>query len=167
MLHADPHPGNFRLTEDGRLAVLDYGAVNRLPGGLPPAIGPLVRLTLEDRADEVLAGLREEGFVPPGLQVDAQAVLDYVGPVLDPLRTEYFHFTRSWLRREAARVADPRSPANQLGRQLSLPPTYLLMHRVGLGMIGVLCQLDAEIPYRDEVRRWVPGFADPLAESDV
>ena len=31
LLHADPHPGNFRLTADGRLAVVDYGAVNRLP----------------------------------------------------------------------------------------------------------------------------------------
>src|SRR4051794_5981130 len=41
LLHADPHPGNFRLLDDGRLAVLDYGAVNRLPEGLPPAIGPL------------------------------------------------------------------------------------------------------------------------------
>src|SRR6059058_3701909 len=30
LLHADPHPGNYRLTADGRLAVLDYGAVNRL-----------------------------------------------------------------------------------------------------------------------------------------
>ena len=27
LLHADPHPGNFRITEDGRLGVLDFGAV--------------------------------------------------------------------------------------------------------------------------------------------
>ena len=32
LLHADPHPGNFRLLPDGRLGVLDFGAVNRLPG---------------------------------------------------------------------------------------------------------------------------------------
>jgi predicted unusual protein kinase regulating ubiquinone biosynthesis (AarF/ABC1/UbiB family) len=161
LLHADPHPGNFRLTAENKLAVLDYGAVNRLPDGLPPTIGPLARLTLEGRADEVLAGLRAEGFVPDNLEVDAQAVLDYVSPMLDPIREEHFHFTRPWLRHEAARVADPRSPANQLGRQLNLPPTYLLMHRVSAGIIGVLCQLDADIPYGPEVRRWLPGLADP------
>jgi predicted unusual protein kinase regulating ubiquinone biosynthesis (AarF/ABC1/UbiB family) len=33
LLHADPHPGNFRLLADGRLGVLDFGAVDRLPGG--------------------------------------------------------------------------------------------------------------------------------------
>jgi predicted unusual protein kinase regulating ubiquinone biosynthesis (AarF/ABC1/UbiB family) len=160
LLHADPHPGNFRLTADGRLAVLDYGAVNRLPHGLPEPIGPLVRMALEDRADDVLAGLRAEGFVRPEYDIDAQAVLDYLRPMLEPIRSDTFRFSRAWLRREAARVADPRSPANHLGRQLNLPPTYLLIHRVTLGGIGVLCQLGTEAPFRGEMERWVPGFAD-------
>jgi predicted unusual protein kinase regulating ubiquinone biosynthesis (AarF/ABC1/UbiB family) len=163
LLHADPHPGNYRLLDDGRLAVLDYGAVNRLPGGLPAPIGSLVRLALEDRADDVLAGLRAEGFVRPEFDVDAQAVLDYVTPMLEPIRAETFHFSRAWLRREAARIADPRSPANALGRQLNLPPTYLLIHRVTLGGIGVLCQLGAEGPFQAEMERWLPGFAASAA----
>src|SRR4051794_13320483 len=128
LLHADPHPGNFRLTEDGRLAVLDYGAVNRLPEGLPKPIGPLVRLALEGRADDVLAGLRAEGFVRPELEIDAEAVLDYLTPMLEPLRVEEFQFTRAWLRREAARGADPPSPPHTPRRQPNLPPTYLLIH---------------------------------------
>ena len=33
--HADPHPGNFRLLPDGRLGVLDFGAVARLPAVIP------------------------------------------------------------------------------------------------------------------------------------
>jgi predicted unusual protein kinase regulating ubiquinone biosynthesis (AarF/ABC1/UbiB family) len=159
LLHADPHPGNFRLTADDRLAVLDYGAVNRLPQGLPTAIGPLVRMALEDKAEDVLAGLRAEGFVRPEFEVDAQGVLDYLAPMLDPVREPTFQFSRAWLRREAARVADPRSPATQLGRQLNLPPTYLLIHRVTLGGIGVLCQLGTEAPFRGEMERWLPGFA--------
>jgi predicted unusual protein kinase regulating ubiquinone biosynthesis (AarF/ABC1/UbiB family) len=160
LLHADPHPGNYRLTADGRLAVLDYGAVNRLPHGLPAPIGPLVRMALDDQADDVLAALRAEGFVRPEFDVDAQAVLDYLRPMLEPIRSDTFRFSRAWLRREAARVADPRSPANRLGRQLNLPPTYLLIHRVTLGGIGVLCQLGTEAPFRAEMERWVPGFAE-------
>jgi hypothetical protein len=107
----------------------------------------------------VLQALRAEGFVRPEFDVDAEGVLDYLDPMLEPVRAETFHFTRGWLRREAARVADPRSPATQLGRQLNLPPTYLLIHRVTLGGIGVLCQLDAEGPFRAEMERWLPGFA--------
>ena len=47
MLHADPHPGNFRILDDGRLGVVDFGAVARLPQGSPPAMGRLLRYTVE------------------------------------------------------------------------------------------------------------------------
>jgi hypothetical protein len=46
-----------------------------------------------------------------------------------------------------------------VSRLLNLPPSYLLIHRVTIGSIGVLCQLGAEAPYRSIVARWQPGFA--------
>jgi predicted unusual protein kinase regulating ubiquinone biosynthesis (AarF/ABC1/UbiB family) len=161
LLHADPHPGNFRLLDDGRLGVIDFGAVNRLPDGAPEPIGRLARWALEGRAEDVLEALRDEGFVKPGITVDADRVLDYLMPLLEPIRADTFRFSREWLRREAIRLADPRSPANQLGRQLNLPPSYLLIHRVTTGTIGVLCQLGGEAPYRGLMERWQPGFAHP------
>jgi predicted unusual protein kinase regulating ubiquinone biosynthesis (AarF/ABC1/UbiB family) len=161
LLHADPHPGNFRLLDDGRLGVVDFGAVNRLPDGAPEPIGRLARLALEHRADDVLAALRREGFVRPEIDVDADAVLDYLLPMLEPIAQPRFRFSRAWLRREALRLADPRSPASQLGRQLNLPPSYLLIHRVTTGTIGVLCQLGGEAPYRALMQQWQPGFAQP------
>jgi predicted unusual protein kinase regulating ubiquinone biosynthesis (AarF/ABC1/UbiB family) len=164
LLHADPHPGNFRITADDRLCVLDFGAVNRLPGGLPEPIGRLARMTLLGKSQEVLEGLRELNFVKPNVEVDADAVLDYLRPILDPIAEPEFGFSRAWLRREATRLGDPRSPASQLGRQLNLPPDYLLIHRVTLGTIGVLCQLAATAPFRAEMERWQPGFAPPDTE---
>ena len=159
LLHADPHPGNFRLLADGRLGVIDFGAVNRLPDGAPEPIGVIARLALEGKADEVLALLRAEGFVKPSIDVDADAVLAYLVPLLEPVAGPTFRFSREWLRAEAVRVGDPRSPAAQLGRQLNLPPSYLLIHRVTLGTIGVLCQLGGEAAFRSEMQRWQPGFA--------
>ncbi|MFY1634030.1 ABC1 kinase family protein [Solwaraspora sp. WMMB335] len=159
LLHADPHPGNFRLLDDGRLGVVDFGAVARLPGGHPEPIGRLVRLALDDDADAVVAGLREEGFIKSDDPIDARAVLDFLLPMLTPLAVPEFQFTRQWLRDEAARLANPKSPAYQLSRRLNLPPAYLLIHRVTLGSIGVLSQLEARAPYRDVVQRWLPGFA--------
>ena len=160
LLHADPHPGNFRLLADGRLGVIDFGAVNRLPTGLPEPIGRLSRLALQGRTEDVFQGLRAEGFVKDGIDVDAVGVLDYLLPILEPLREETFTFSRTWLRQEALRLADPRSPAAALGRQLNLPPAYLLIHRVTLGGIGVLCQIGATVPVRAEMARLMPGFLD-------
>ncbi|WP_406421926.1 ABC1 kinase family protein [Streptomyces sp. NBC_00842] len=173
LLHADPHPGNFRLLPGGgevdgeadsggsgpwRLGVLDFGTVDRLPGGLPQPIGDSLRLTLEGDAEAVYELLREEGFVKESIDLDPDEVLDYLLPIIEPAQVEEFTFTRSWMRNQAARIADPRSPAHQLGKQLNLPPAYLLIHRVTLSTIGVLCQLGATVRLRDELESWVPGF---------
>ncbi|MCZ4095843.1 AarF/ABC1/UbiB kinase family protein [Streptomyces sp. SID13666] len=172
LLHADPHPGNFRLlVDDGpaegwRLGVLDFGTVDRLPDGLPLPIGTALRLALEGDAESVHAMLRQEGFVRPSIKLRPDAVLDYLRPIIEPAGSEEFTFVRSWMRAQAARIADPRSPAHQLGKQLNLPPSYLLIHRVTLSTIGVLCQLGATVRLRDELLEWLPGFdADGAAES--
>ncbi|GAA1196529.1 putative unusual protein kinase regulating ubiquinone biosynthesis (AarF/ABC1/UbiB family) [Kitasatospora gansuensis] len=170
LLHADPHPGNFRLIKDEgpvegwRLGVLDFGTVDRLPEGLPAPIGDSLRMALAGDADGVLDMLREEGFVKPSIELDPAAVLDYLLPIIEPTTVETFHFTRAWMRAQAARIADPRSPAYNLGKQLNLPPAYLLIHRVTLSTIGVLCQLGANAPFRAEMLEWLPGFAHPVDE---
>jgi hypothetical protein len=162
LLHADPHPGNFRILPDGRLGVIDFGAVARLPTGHPEPIGRLVRLALDGDAQAVVDGLRDEGFIKPEDELDAQAVLAFLRPMIEPVAVDKFRFTRSWIRGEATRLSSPKSPAFQLSRKLNLPPSYLLIHRVTLGSIGVLCQLEAEAPYRSILEKWLPGFA-PVA----
>ncbi|MGW4159612.1 ABC1 kinase family protein [Streptomyces sp. NPDC004788] len=174
LLHADPHPGNFRLLpgpEDDagagswRLGVLDFGTVDRLPGGLPETIGSCLRLTLAGEAETVYELLCAEGFVKKSIALDPDAVLEYLLPIIEPAEVDAFGFTRGWMRAQAARIADPRSPAHQLGRQLNLPPSYLLIHRVTLSTIGVLCQLGATVRLRDELARWLPGFTEPSEAS--
>ncbi|MGI5378067.1 ABC1 kinase family protein [Streptomyces sp. CA-251387] len=166
LLHADPHPGNFRLLpggpdgeDDWRLGVLDFGTVDRLPGGLPTPIGDSLRMTLDGEAETVYELLCAEGFVKESIDLDPDAVLDYLLPIIEPAQVDEFTFTRGWMRSQAARVADPRSPAYQLGKQLNLPPAYLLIHRVTLSTIGVLCQLGATVRLREELEEWLPGFA--------
>ncbi|MFC8196646.1 ABC1 kinase family protein [Streptomyces sp. NPDC057298] len=186
LLHADPHPGNFRLmpddpgpTEDTdgsdgsadrsgwRLGVLDFGTVDRLPGGLPSTIGNSLRMTLDGDAEAVYELLCEEGFVKETIELDPDAVLDYLLPIIEPAQLDEFTFSRGWMRSQAARIADLRSPAHQLGKQLNLPPAYLLIHRVTLSTIGVLCQLGATVRLRQELEEWLPGFLpDMEAEPD-
>lgn len=124
-----------------------------------------MRLTLEGDAAGVYRLLREEGFVKESIDLDPDAVLDYLLPIIEPTQVEEFTFSRGWLREQAARIADPRSPAHQLGRQLNLPPSYVLIHRVTLSTIGVLCQLGATVRMRDELEAWLPGFL--LEEADL
>ena len=164
LLHADPHPGNFRILADGRLGVVDFGAVARLPGGYPEPLGRLTRYAVDRDGPAVLAVMREEGFIRGTVALDANQVMGYLGPIVEPLRAPSFTFSRAWMRDQAARVGDPRREEARVGRLFNLPPSYLLIHRVTLGSIGVLSQLGATAPFRELAQKWQPGFAAPPAD---
>ena len=159
LLHADPHPGNFLLAEDGRMCVIDFGGVARLPDGLPEPLGRLMRFAMDDDSAKLFETLRTEGFVRPGTVIPADQVHAYLAPFIEPLLSETFHFTRKWMQQQAERVGDLGGQDFRTGRSLNLPPQDLLIHRVLAGSTGILCQLDAELPAREIVERWQPGFA--------
>ena len=159
LLHADPHPGNFRLLADGRLGVLDFGAVARLPGGFPPIFGRVLRL-MHEGGD--LAKLEEEfrshGYLRDGVSIDLAALRAFLVPLAEPSRAESFRFSREWLHTQTMQTSALRS--SSVLRRLNLPPSYMLIHRVLAAGLGVLCQLDCEVPFRAEVLRWMPGYED-------
>jgi predicted unusual protein kinase regulating ubiquinone biosynthesis (AarF/ABC1/UbiB family) len=165
MLHADPHPGNFRILPGpdgslGRLGVLDFGAVARLQDGrLPTAMGRLMRIALDSDKESLVAGLREEGFIKDRIEVDPQMVMDYLSPFVEPLAADRFTFTREWMREQFERVNDPRAETFTLATRLNLPTSYLLIHRTWLGGIGLLSQLGATVPFREILDESLPGFA--------
>ena len=53
--HADPHRGNILLTDDGRLALLDFGLLGRLDDDTRSGIAQLLLALSHNRADDVAA----------------------------------------------------------------------------------------------------------------
>ncbi|GAA2594948.1 AarF/ABC1/UbiB kinase family protein [Actinomadura fulvescens] len=165
LIHIDPHPGNFRLMDDGRLGVLDFGGAASVTPELHWTIGRLLRISALGSGEEMVAAAREEGFLAPDAQVDPEQVAEIVAPQAVPFVEERFRFTREWMRQETGRglgLATDMRPGS-IVRQIKLPPQYLAVSRALGGCGGVLCQLEAEGPFRAEAERWVPGFA---AEED-
>jgi predicted unusual protein kinase regulating ubiquinone biosynthesis (AarF/ABC1/UbiB family) len=166
MLHADPHPGNFRLVPEpdgtpGRLGVLDFGAVARLPERqLPRSIGALIRIATTENYEQLVTLLRDEGFIRDRVRIDADQLRAYLAPFLEPAGVEEFHFSRAWMQEQFRRVNDPRGDAYAAMLRLNLPPAYMLIHRTFAGGVGVLSQLEATVPFRQVLRDSLPGFAD-------
>lgn len=158
-LHCDPHHGNFRAMPDGRLGVLDFGAVTSLPDGIPSSLGRIMRLAADNRSDEMMALLEQEGFVGLADKVTGQDVQNFIGAFGDPMRYETFHATREFTQREGARVTDFRGDFKTV-QAMSLPPRYLMFLRVVLGWFSILAQIDCTVAARGIVHRWLPGFAD-------
>jgi predicted unusual protein kinase regulating ubiquinone biosynthesis (AarF/ABC1/UbiB family) len=166
MLHADPHPGNFRILpgDDTRLGVLDFGAVARLPErGLPRSMGALIRIAMLEDYDALEVALRDEGFIRDKISIDPEALRSYLGPFMEPAAVEEFTFSRSWMQEQFKRVNDPRGDAYATMLRLNLPPAYMLIHRTFSGAVGVLSQIGATVPFRQVLIDSLPGFADPDA----
>ena len=101
---------------------------------------------------------RSHGYLRDGVSVDLTALRAFLAPLAEPSRAESFRFSREWLRTETTQASALRS--SSVLRRLNLPPSYLLIHRVLAAGLGVLCQLECEAPFRAEVLRWMPGYAD-------
>ena len=121
-------------------------------------MGRVLTEALAGDADALEAGLREEGFIRKGVEIDPEALLAYLTPLVEPLLHEEFTLTREWLRGAAATLQDPRRPQFLVGLKLNLPPEYLLIHRVWLGGIGVLSQIGGTVPLREMVCAYLPGI---------
>ncbi len=158
LLHADPHPGNYRVMDDGRLAVVDYGSVARLPEGIPPVVGELLYAAHIGNYDRVLEGLRDEGFIRPNTEIDPEVMTRFIKPMVDPMMTDTFSFSREWLRAQGQRMSAAGAEGISSTVKLNVPREYMLIHRVWLGGVGVLCQLGSTAPFRAVVAESLPGF---------
>jgi predicted unusual protein kinase regulating ubiquinone biosynthesis (AarF/ABC1/UbiB family) len=166
LMHGDPHPGNFLLLPDGRVGVLDFGAVLRLEEGIPSPLGKHAAQVLTGDHVGLMASMTRLGFLDQDCTATTDEVVDYLSAMVDPFREDTFTFTRGWLRREAVKLANPRSSSNSVAGQMHLPPEYLVVHRIAAGMVGLLCQLEATVPLRALEIRWSPGFRATLAAHE-
>ncbi len=160
LLHADPHPGNYRILESGKLGVVDFGAVDRLPNGVPEELGRLVRIAVKGSQAELEEELRSLGFLRPNANLTSEALARYVRPFTDPAQTEEFTFSRDWLRGQVTRVSAPTADGMGTSLRINLPREYVLIHRVAAGGVGVLCQLGATVRVPDVLAESLPGYAD-------
>jgi predicted unusual protein kinase regulating ubiquinone biosynthesis (AarF/ABC1/UbiB family) len=66
LFHADPHPGNLLVTDDGSLVLLDFGMVVRVETEMRRTLIRTAMAAVSRNADGVIDGFYELGIVEPG-----------------------------------------------------------------------------------------------------
>ncbi|MBX6342865.1 MAG: AarF/ABC1/UbiB kinase family protein, partial [Thermomicrobiaceae bacterium] len=90
--HADPHPGNFAVLPDGRIAAYDFGMVGRIDDATRDAMLTLASAIVRQDAESVVDALFSLSIVKygadrAGLQRDVQHLIDrYYGLSLQEYR---------------------------------------------------------------------------------
>ena len=161
MLHGDAHPGNFMLLPDGRMVVIDFGAVAPMPGGFPIELGMTIRLARDKNYDLLLPTMEKAGFIQKGQEVSVRDIDDMLRQYVEPVEVEVFHYTRKWLQKMSAIEIDRSVSQIRTARQMDLPPKLVIPMRVIMSVAAILCQLDAHVPIKALSEELVPGFAEP------
>ena len=161
MMHGDAHPGNFMLLDDGRMAVIDFGAVAPLPEGLPVELGMIIRLARDKNYELLLPTMEKVGFIQKGEQVPVKEIDDMLRQYVEPVQVEVFHYTRKWLQKMAAVNMAGSVEQIKTARQMDLPAKLAIPLRVIASIVAISAQLDAHVPVRALTGELIPGFADP------
>ena len=161
MMHGDAHPGNFMLRPDGTMAVIDFGAVAPLPGGLPVELGMTIRLARDKNYDLLLPTMEKVGFIQKGEQVSVCEIDDMLRQYVEPIEVEVFHYSRKWLQKLAAANMAGSVQQIKTARQMDLPAKLAIPLRVIASTVAISAQLDAHVPVREMALELIPGFAAP------
>ena len=156
--NADPHPGNYLLMEDGRVAFLDFGMTKKLDREQIQLEQRAVDAAIRDDPEELRAALHDLGFVRDPSKMDAERLMEHVkaigGWYIEDREVEVDPVV---VMRMIEVTHDPRSEFFELMRQESIPAEELMGRRMEMGVVAVLGQLRARRNWHRIVREWVYG----------
>ncbi|UGT44353.1 AarF/ABC1/UbiB kinase family protein [Nocardia yamanashiensis] len=157
LIYTDTHPGNFRIMRDGRLGIVDYGACSPFPEHFPHLFAELADCLFNGTHAELDAALRRHGFLEADREFDIEAFVALLEPISALMFPRTVHLTTPWLREQVKRATSLR--LSNVARQLTTPAEFTALGRTLLTTIGVLCQLNAEGAFRDELFVYCPELA--------
>jgi predicted unusual protein kinase regulating ubiquinone biosynthesis (AarF/ABC1/UbiB family) len=143
LFSADPHPGNYLLLPDGRVAFIDYGLTRAVDPATLLYMVELVQALItedKDRGRQALEGLGILSKRTP----EVDAVWDHLKMInLPVLQDKEFTIDAPLVQKIGTAGFDPRSPAFQTLRKVGIPGIMVTFNRMSFGVASLLGRLEA------------------------
>ena len=157
----DPHPGNYLLMDDGRVAFLDFGMTKKLERGQIDEEVEAIRCGMDGNAEGLHAAFAREGYLDPdNPDITPEAVLAHFRDVTDwYVEDREVKLDSAYVGQILIDFGDPRSEHWKLMRRMTVPPKAMLARRMEGLTVGVLGKLGASANWHRIAREWL--FGDP------
>jgi predicted unusual protein kinase regulating ubiquinone biosynthesis (AarF/ABC1/UbiB family) len=161
----DPHPGNFMLLADGRVAFLDFGLFKRMDDAAVELELACQRAVSEGDAATVHRLLADSGFLPEPGRVDPDHLLAFIRDAIWWYTTadEPVQLTPEIATQVMIESSDPRSSHFREMRHQDMLPEHLFGRRMEMLTLAVLSQLRARANWHRIAREWMYGD-EPVTE---
>ncbi|HEV3036146.1 MAG TPA: AarF/ABC1/UbiB kinase family protein [Solirubrobacteraceae bacterium] len=161
----DPHPGNFLLLDDGRVAFLDFGLFKRMDAEPVDLELACQRAVVEGDAATLHELLATSGFLPNPERVDPEHLLAFIRDAIWWYTTadEVVQLTPEIATQVMIESSDPRSSHFREMRHQAMRPEHLFGRRMEMLTLAVLSQLRASANWHRIAREWMYGD-EPVTE---
>ena len=161
----DPHPGNFLLLADGRVAFLDFGLFKRMDEEPVELELAAQRAVVEGDAQALHTLLAASGFLPEPERVNPEHLLAFVRDAIWWYTTadEPVQLSPEIATQVMIESSDPRSSYFREMRHQDMRPEHLFGRRMEMLTLAVLSQLHARANWHRIAREWIYGD-EPVTE---
>jgi predicted unusual protein kinase regulating ubiquinone biosynthesis (AarF/ABC1/UbiB family) len=152
-LHAfngDPHPGNYLFRPGGQVTFLDFGLVKRFDPDEVDLIADMLKAMVLDRdITEYRRLLESIGMLKSGSSFTDDEVMGYFGHFYDFVqRDEVGTITPEYASETVRRFFDYGGEHAEILRAANVPPTFVIIQRINLGLYAIFGQLRATANWR-------------------
>jgi predicted unusual protein kinase regulating ubiquinone biosynthesis (AarF/ABC1/UbiB family) len=168
LFNGDPHPGNYRFFADGGVAFLDFGCVRSFTAAELADIKAVVLSAIVGDAARLRAELVRQGFLAADDPTEPARLLEWFRIFYrGALRREPFTFSRAFAETAVRANVDPSSEWAPLQKRFNMPPSYVFLTRINLGLLSVLGGLEATQIWRNIAEEFWHGAPPATARGEL
>lgn len=161
--HADPHPGNILVQQDGTMVLLDFGAVATLDPKMQKGIPLLIEAAVKNDSEAIIEILSDLGFIAEGKEAEAIAekLIDTFRYFLqNEIEIEGLNFKKMKVNPLDSSLFKVQNEIGirGLANTIQVPKDYVLLNRMATLILGICNTLDETMNPLDTVRPYLQKF---------
>lgn len=163
MFNGDPHPGNYLFRPGGQVSFLDFGLVKYFTQEELDGFGRLIRaVAIDPDPGQFRAELEALGLLTPDAPVDDDEVFDYFSHFYEFVRRDGVHtISNEYAADTIRRMFDLSGPHGPVMRVVNVPPSFVVIQRINLGLYAIFGQIGATANWRRITEELWPFVAGP------
>jgi predicted unusual protein kinase regulating ubiquinone biosynthesis (AarF/ABC1/UbiB family) len=148
-VHADPHPGNFLITAEGKLGIIDFGCIKEIPEDFYYPFFSLTSTNLLDNEEETIKTFRELEMIQPGDTVAQIAFYhrmykQMIGLFAKPYMSDHFDFGKTEFFEELYGFGEQVAKMPEF-KQARGVKHFIYVNRTNFGLYNILHELQAQV----------------------
>ncbi|WP_026897829.1 ABC1 kinase family protein [Daejeonella oryzae] len=161
-VHADPHPGNFLITAEGKLGIIDFGCIKEMPDDFYYPFFSLTATDLLENKEETIKAFRELEMIqdkdnPEQVEFYYQAYKEMISLFAQPYMSDSFDFSQTEYFEKLYGYGEKISKMPEF-KQARGVKHFIYVNRTNFGLYNILHDLGAKVKtdtYKPHVDRFM------------